>query len=80
VFLALMGSRLLHRRHHNEQREQDRTGVVVRVSLKKGRGRVLMGGSHAHAPIEVRVSDGRVPHEKLKSFITMGKRVFSTCT
>jgi hypothetical protein len=39
-----------------------------------------MGGSHAHAPIEVRVSGGWVPHGKLRSFITMGKMVFLTCT
>jgi hypothetical protein len=26
------------------------------------------------------VSDGPVPHEKLRNFITMGKMVFSTCT
>jgi hypothetical protein len=38
-----------------------------------------MGGSHARAT-EVRVSDGRVPHGKLRSFITMGKMVFSTYT
>jgi hypothetical protein len=42
--------------------------------------RVLMGGSQVRVPIEVRVSDGRVPHGKLRSFITMGKMVFSTCT